>query len=42
MGITKKRTLGTLGAILSRALESNFLTSFKGSESNKMGSQAKL
>ena len=42
VGITKKRTLGTLAAILSRALESDFLTWFKGAESNKMGSQAKL
>ena len=37
VGITKKRTLG---AILSRALEADFLTYFKGAESNKMGSQA--
>ena len=37
VGITKKRTLG---AILSRALEADFLNYFKGDESNKMGSQA--
>ena len=39
VGITKKRRSG---AILSRALESDFLTYFKGAESNKMGSQAQF
>ena len=37
--ITKKRRLL---AILSRALEPDFLAQFKGTESNKMGSQANL
>ena len=37
--ITKKKRLG---AILSRALEPDLLTYFKGAESNKMGSQAKF
>ena len=39
VGITKKRTLG---AILSRALEADFLKQFKGAESNKMGSQTQF